>query len=256
MTKKFILGLLFALGLLSTAFGAGEGAALDKFPTDRVSNLPALQNGARLFVNHCLNCHSANYMRFNRMTDIGLTEEQIKKNLMFSAKKVGDPMTITMNPVQAKDWFGAAPPDLTVIARSRSGPRGSGADYLYTYMRTFYRDDSTLTGWNNLAFPNAAMPHVLWEMQGQQRAVFNVEKDAHDPSKTHSVFKAFEPISAGTLTTAEYNEAMADLVAYMQWMSEPHQGQRVRLGVLVLLFLAVFTLIAWRLNAAFWKDVK
>ncbi|HYN58760.1 MAG TPA: cytochrome c1 [Rubrivivax sp.] len=256
MTKRFFLGLLLALGLLGGAHAAGGGVALDKFPADRVTNLAALQNGARLFVNHCLNCHSASYMRFNRMTDIGLTEEQIKNNLVFGAKKVGDPMSITMNPVQAKDWFGAAPPDLTVVARSRAGNGGSGADYLYTYMRTFYRDDSTITGWNNLAFPNAAMPHVLWELQGQQRAVFATEKDAHDPAKTHSVFKGFEPLSAGAMSGAEYNEAVADLVAFMQWMAEPHRGQRVRLGVFVLLFLAVFTLIAWRLNAAYWKDIK
>jgi ubiquinol-cytochrome c reductase cytochrome c1 subunit len=165
-------------------------------------------------------------------------------------------MTITLDPVQAKDFFGAAPPDLTVVARSRAGNGGSGADYIYTYMRTFYRDDSTITGWNNLVFPNAAMPNVLWELQGQQRAVFASEKDPHDPSKSHSVFKGFEPLSAGKLNTAEYNEAVADLVAFMQWMAEPHQGQRVRLGVFVLLFLAVFTLIAWRLNAAYWKDIK
>jgi ubiquinol-cytochrome c reductase cytochrome c1 subunit len=190
------------------------------------------------------------------MRDIGLSDEQIKNNLMFAAKKVGDPMTITLDPVQAKDFFGAAPPDLTVVARSRAGNGGSGADYLYTYMRTFYRDDSTITGWNNLAFPNAAMPHVLWELQGQQRAVFATEKDAHDPSKSHAVFKGFETMTEGKLNSAEYNEAVADLVAFMQWMSEPHQGQRVRLGVFVLLFLAVFTVIAWRLNAAYWKDVK
>jgi ubiquinol-cytochrome c reductase cytochrome c1 subunit len=256
MTKRFFAGLFLALGLLAGAHAAGGGIALDRFPRERLNNLPALQNGARLFVNHCLNCHSANYMRYNRMVDIGLSEEQIKNNLMFAAKKVGDPMTITLDPVQAKEFFGAAPPDLTVIARSRAGNGGSGADYLYTYMRTFYRDDSTLTGWNNLAFPNAAMPHVLWELQGQQRAVFAQEKDAHDPSKTHAVFKGFEPITEGTLNTAQYNEAMADLVAFMQWMAEPHQSQRVRLGVFVLLFLAVFTLIAWRLNAAYWKDIK
>ncbi len=165
-------------------------------------------------------------------------------------------MTITMNPVQAKDWFGAAPPDLTVMARSRASGAGSGADYLYTYLRTFYRDDSTITGWNNLVFPNVAMPHVLWELQGQQRAVFETTADPHDPSKTHHVFKNFEPLTQGTMTTAQYNEAVADLVAFMQWMGEPHQHQRVRLGVFVLLFLAVFTLIAWRLNAAYWKDVK
>ena len=256
MTKRILLGLCLAFGLLSGAHAAGGGVALDRFPTERVTNLPALQNGARLFVNYCLNCHSANYMRYNRMRDIGLTEEQIKSNLMFAAKKVGDPMTITLDPVQAKDFFGAAPPDLTVVARSRAGNGGSGADYLYTYMRTFYRDDSTVTGWNNLVFPSVAMPHVLWELQGQQRAVFATEKDAHDPTKSHAVFKGFEPMNEGTLSTAKYNEAVADLVAFMQWMAEPHQSQRVRLGVFVLLFLAVFTLIAWRLNAAYWKDIK
>ena len=224
MTKRFLLGLCLALGLLAGAHAAGGGVALDRFPAERVTNLPALQNGARLFVNYCLNCHSANYMRYNRMRDIGLSDEQIKNNLMFAGTKVGDTMHVTLDPVQAKDFFGAAPPDLTVIARSRAGSGGSGADYLYTYMRTFYRDDSTVTGWNNLVFPSVAMPHVLWELQGQQRAVFEMEKDAHDPSKTHAVFKSFEPQSAGTLNAAEYNEAVADLVAFMQWMGEPHQA--------------------------------
>ncbi len=256
MTKRFILGLLLALGLLAGAQASEGGPALDKFPAERVTNLPALQNGARLFVNYCQNCHSANYMRYNRMRDIGLTDEQIKNNLMFAGKKVGDTMSIALDPVQAKDFFGAAPPDLTVIARSRAGNGGSGADYLYTYMRSFYRDDSTTTGWNNLVFPSVAMPHVLWELQGQQRAVFEQEKDPHDPSKTHVAFKGFEPVTAGQLNAREYNEAVADLVAFMQWMAEPAQGQRVRLGVFVLLFLAVFTVIVWRLNAAFWKDVK
>jgi ubiquinol-cytochrome c reductase cytochrome c1 subunit len=253
--KKLILTLLIALGSLSAAQASGV-VALDKFPADRVTNLAALQNGAKLFVNYCLNCHSASYMRYNRMQDIGLTEEQIKKNLMFAGQKVGDTMKVSLDPVQAKDWFGAAPPDLTVIARSRAGDNGSGADYLYTYMRSFYRDDSTVTGWNNRVFPSVAMPHVLWELQGQQRAVFATEKDPHDPAQTLHVFKGFEPLSAGSMSQAQYNEAVADLVAYLQWMGEPHQGQRVRLGVLVLLFLAFFTVIAWRLNAAYWKDVK
>jgi len=256
MTKRFLLGLLIALGLVSGAFASEGGAALDRFPADRVTNLPALQNGARLFVNYCLNCHSANYMRYNRMRDIGLTDEQIKNNLMFAGKKVGDTMAVTLDPVQAKDFFGAAPPDLTVIARSRAGNGGSGADYLYTYMRTFYRDDGTVTGWNNMVFPSVAMPNVLWELQGQQRAVFDTEKDPHDPTKTHAVFKGFEPLSEGKLTAAQYNEAVADLVAFMQWMAEPYHGLRVRLGVFVLLFLAMFTVIAWRLNAVYWKDVK
>ena len=255
MMKKIFLGLLVALGLLGNALASG-GATLDKFPADRVTNLPALQNGARLFVNYCLNCHSASYMRYNRMRDIGLTDEQIKNNLLFAGNKVGDTMSVTLDPVQAKDFFGAAPQDLTVIARSRAGNGGSGADYLYTYMRTFYRDDSTVTGWNNLVFPSVAMPHVLWELQGQQRAVFATEKDAHDPSKSHAVFKGFEPVSAGQLNSAEYNEAVADLVAFMQWMAEPNRATRVRIGVFVMLFLAVFTVIAWRLNKAYWKVIK
>mgnify|MGYP000334802517 CR=1 FL=1 len=158
--------------------------------------------------------------------------------------------------INHEDWFGATPPDLTVIARSRAGEGGSGADYLYTYLRTYYRDETKATGWNNLAFPSVGMPHVLWELQGQQKAVFADEKDPHDATKTVHVFKGFEPITKGTLTPAEYNLAVADLVAYLQWMAEPMQGERVRLGVWVLLFLLGFTLIAWRLNAAFWKDVK
>jgi ubiquinol-cytochrome c reductase cytochrome c1 subunit len=256
MMKKLILSLLVALCMLPAARAAGGAAALDRFPVERVTDLAALQNGAKLFVNYCLNCHSANYMRYNRMQDIGLSNEQIEDNLMFAAKKVGEAMKVTLDPVQAKDWFGTAPPDLTVIARSRASAAGSGADYLYTYMRSFYRDDSTATGWNNLVFPNVAMPHVMWELQGQPRATFATEKDPHDPSKTHSVFKGFTMQQAGAMSPAQYNEAVADLVAYLQWMGEPYQTERVRLGVIVLIFLALFTLIAWRLNAAYWKDVK
>jgi ubiquinol-cytochrome c reductase cytochrome c1 subunit len=149
------------------------------------------------------------------------------------------------------------PPDLSVIARSRSAAgQGTGADYIYTYLRTYYRDETKATGWNNAAFPNVGMPHVLWELQGQQRAVFVDVPDAHDPKKVTHVFKGLEPITPGTLTPAQYNEAVADLVAYLKWMSEPNQADRVRLGVWVLMFLAVFTVIAWRLNASFWKDVK
>ena len=165
-------------------------------------------------------------------------------------------MTVALEPKQAKEWFGAAPPDLSLIARSRASGAGSGADYLYTYLRTFYRDDTKATGWNNLVFPSVAMPHVLWELQGQQRAVFVERPDPHDAKKSIQVFEGFEPISAGSLSKTEYDAAVADLVAYLQWMGEPAQNQRVRIGVWVLLFLGLFTVIAWRLNAAFWKDVK
>ncbi|MDP1899078.1 MAG: cytochrome c1 [Rubrivivax sp.] len=255
--KKLILSLLACLALFGTARAASEGPAWDKFPTERVTDLAALQRGAKLFVNYCMNCHSAAYLRYNRLRDIGLTEQQIKENLVFTGVKVGDTMKAAIDPKEAKEWFGALPPDLTVIARSRAdGAKGSGADYLYTYLRSYYRDETKVTGWNNLVFPSVGMPHALWELQGPQRAVFVQEKDAHNPAKTAHVFKGFEPIGPGTLSAPEYNNAVADLVAFLQWMGEPNQGSRVRLGVWVLLFLAVFTVIAWRLNAAFWKDIK
>ncbi len=257
MMKKLILALLTSLTMASPSFASSEGLPWDKFPTERVTELAALQNGAKLFVNYCLNCHAAGYMRYNRMRDIGLTEEQIKSNLVFTGAKVGDTMKVALAPLDAKAWFGGLPPDLTLVARSRSdGAKGSGADYIYTYLRSYYRDDTKATGWNNLAFPNVGMPHALWELQGQQRAVFADEKDGHDPSKTVHVFKRFEPITVGTMNQEQYKLAVADLVAYLQWMSEPAQAERVRLGVWVLLFLGVFTLIAWRLNASYWKDIK
>lgn len=255
--KKIIALLLAGLASVTGAWAAGGGVAWDHFPTQKLTDTAALQNGAKLFTNYCLNCHSAAYMRYNRLRDIGLTDEQIRDNLLFAGEKVGETMQVAMNPQEAKQWFGATPPDLTVIARSRAAPgQGSGADYLYTFLRTFYRDETKATGWNNLAFPSVGMPHVLWQLQGQRRAVYADEKDPHDAAKTLHVFKGYEQITPGTLSAREYDEAVGDLVAFLQWMGEPMQKDRVRLGVIVLIFLALFTVIAWRLNAAFWKDVK
>ena len=255
--KKLFLTLLLSFGLVAGAAASEGGIHWDKFPETKMNDVAALQNGAKVFVNYCLNCHNAAYMRYNRLRDIGLTEDRIKKNLMFATEKVGDTMKTALDAKNAKDWFGGVPPDLTVIARSRAEiGKGSGADYLYTYLRTYYRDDTKATGWNNLAYPNVGMPNVLWELQGQRSAKYVEEKDAHDPKKTAHVFAGFEQTAAGSLTPQQYDETVGDLVAYLQWMGEPAQGQRVRLGVWVLLFLTVFTVIAWRLNAAFWKDIK
>ncbi len=255
--KKFIATLLIGLGLASGAMANSGGMEWDKFPKEKMTDVASLQNGAKIFVNYCLNCHAAAFMRYNRLRDIGLTEAQIKGNLMFATEKVGDVMKVSLDPKQAKDWFGATPPDLTVIARSRAdGAKGSGADYLYTYMRTFYRDETKATGWNNLAFPSVAMPHVLWELQGQRAAKFVEEADPHDHAKKVHVFKGFEQLTPGTMDARAYDNAVGDLVAYLQWMGEPAQAQRFRLGVLVLLGLGIFTLFAWRLNASYWKDVK
>jgi ubiquinol-cytochrome c reductase cytochrome c1 subunit len=251
-TQKFILGLLLACGFTLGAQANVGAAAWDKAPA-KTSDMAALQNGAKLFVNYCLNCHSAAFMRYNRLGDIGLTAEQIRSNLLVTNSKIGDTMKAAIDPQQAKAWFGVNPPDLTVIARSRAGAGGTGADYLYTYMRSFYKDDTKPTGWNNLLFPNVAMPHVLWELQGERRAVFE-EVKVHGAAT--SVFKGWEQVKPGTMTAPQYDQAVGDLVAYLQWMGEPVQNTRVRVGVWVLLFLAVFTFCAWRLNAVYWKEVK
>ena len=258
--KKILLSLLAALALIGATSGAGAsegGYAWDKFPEQKSIDVASLQNGAKLFVNYCLNCHSASYMRYNRMKDIGLSDEQIKKNLLFATDKVGETMKVALDPKQAKEWLGAPPPDLSVIARSRSDiGKGTGADYLYTYLRTYYRDDTKATGWNNMAFPDVAMPNVLWELQGQRTAKFVDEKDHHDPSKTVHVFEGFEQVTPGKLDEQAYNEAVGDLVAYLNWIAEPAQNKRTQIGVWVLIFLGVLTLFTWRLNASYWKDVK
>ena len=234
--KKLLVAILFAPLL---ALASGVELHLDKAP-DRSNDMPALQHGAKIFVNYCLNCHSASYMRYNRLKDIGLTDAQIKANLMFTADKVGEPMRIGMQRADAKVWFGAAPPDLTVIARARSSEFGSGADWLYTYLRTFYRDETRPTGWNNVVFANVGMPHVLWELQGEQ--VMGAD---------HTLTLSKE----GTLKPAEFDSAVADLVAFLQYMGEPMAEFRKKLGVVVLIFLAVFFVFAYALNREYWKDV-
>ena len=250
--KKLILFVLVAFGLAGAALASEGGAHWDKAP-NRTNDLPALQNGARLFVNYCLNCHSAAYMRYNRLRDIGLTEQQIKDNLVFGDAKVGDVMKAAVDPKEAKEWFGANPPDLTLVARSRAGEAGTGADYLYTYMRSFYRDAEKPTGWNNLVFPNVGMPHVLWQLQGEREPEWETLKEHGHETK---VFKGWKQLSPGAMTPLQYDQAMGDLVGYLQWMSEPAQNYRVRVGAWVLMFLTVLTVIVWRLNAAFWKEVK
>jgi ubiquinol-cytochrome c reductase cytochrome c1 subunit len=250
--KKILLGFALAFGMSGAVLAAGGGIPLDKAP-QRTNDMAALQNGAKLFVNYCLNCHSAAFMRYNRLRDIGLNDKQIAENLTFTTDKIGDTMKASIDPRDAKAWFGANPPDLTLVARSRSSSSGSGADYIYTLLRTYYRDDTKPTGWNNLMYPNIAMPNPLWELQGERLPVFNKVNSHGQEVEVH---KGWEPVKPGTLSAAQFDQNVGDLVAYLQWMSEPGQNSRVRIGVWVLLFLGVFTIIAWRLNAAFWKDIK
>jgi ubiquinol-cytochrome c reductase cytochrome c1 subunit len=250
--KKLFLGLALALGLSGSALASSGAFPLDKAP-QRTNDMAALQNGAKIFVNYCLSCHSAAFMRFNRLRDIGLTDKQIAENLTFTTDKIGETMKSAIDPRQAKEWFGANPPDLSVIARSRASGAGSGADYIYTFLRTYYRDETKPTGWNNKVFPSVGMPNPLWELQGERAPVMEkVEGHGHEAER----FMGWQQVKPGTLSPEAFDQNVGDLVAYLQWMAEPAANTRVRIGLWVMLFLAAFAVVAWRLNAAFWKDVK
>lgn len=229
--KKVLLAAVFALPVLAMA---SEEVHLDKAPVD-ASNHASLQRGARTFVNYCLNCHSANYMRYNRLLEIGLTEKQIKDNLLFAGEKVGDTMKVAMDKKEAAKWLGAAPPDLSVEVRAR------GADWVYTYMRGFYRDDTRPTGWNNTVFDKVGMPHVLYELQGEQA----LDHETHE-------LKLVKP---GRLSVEEYDTLVGDLTNFMAYMAEPAKQQRNQLGWIVLLFLGVLLVLTYKLKKAYWKDV-
>ncbi|MGA8005501.1 MAG: cytochrome c1 [Burkholderiales bacterium] len=243
--KRFLVALFLAVLGSSAAQAAEEGYRLDRAPIDP-TDLVSLQAGARTFTNYCLSCHSAEYMRYNRLTDIGLTTDQIRDNLMFASDKVGDTMKVALTPQEGKKWFGVAPPDLTVIARAR------GADWLYTYLRTFYRDPKTVTGWNNAVFPNVAMPNVLWTLQGQ-RALDIVKGDegGHE-----TVDYKWRQLSPGRESQVEYDTTVRDLVNYLVYMGEPAAVERKRIGIVVLFALGILFIFAYLLKKEYWKDVK
>jgi ubiquinol-cytochrome c reductase cytochrome c1 subunit len=273
---SFVAALLLASG--TALASGGPELRMPASPTDPLDQA-SLQRGARTFVNYCLNCHSARFMRYNRLTDIGLTEQQIAENLILTGKfvtpqggttiyvptKPGDTMTTSLSPADGKAWFGAPPPDLSVEARVR------GTQWLYNYFRAFYRDEASATGWNNLLFPNVAMPHVLWELQGPTRLVstqYANHEEAQSALLAAKGIAALEPVpggkyvvktivqdAPGTLTTAEYDRAVADLVNYMDYMAEPNKVKRGRLGIVVLLFLGVLFVLAYWLKREYWKDL-
>jgi ubiquinol-cytochrome c reductase cytochrome c1 subunit len=240
MKRLLLLALLFPLAAV-----ASEAVNPDRAPID-IRDAASIQRGAKLFVNYCLNCHSAQYMRYNRLEDLGLTEQQIRDNLMFASDKVGNTMSIAARKSDQAAWFGVVPPDLSVIARSR------GADWLYTYLRTYYRDDKSATGWNNLAFPNVGMPHVLWQLQGTQVATVEEKDDGHGGK--HKEIK-LELAVPGSVSVAEYDGLVADLVNYLVFMGEPAQARRAQIGYAVLMALGVLFVLVYLLKKEFWKDV-
>ncbi len=239
---------LAAVALLAPtlAFSAEVALNLDKAPVSR--DPVALQNGAKLFVNYCLNCHSASFVRYNTLEQIGLDEQQIRDNLLFTGERVGDLMKIAMRPAESKVWFGTAPPDLALVARQRASGYGSGADWLYTYLRQFYRDPERPSGFNNVVFENVGMPHVFWELQGDQIAHVTENPDG---TKNYRL----ELAKPGKLSPEAYDKAVADLVSFMVWMAEPVAAKRETIGMYVLIFLAGLFVLTYALKKNYWKDI-
>ena len=243
--KKLIIAFLFAATpMLANASG---GVHLDSVDID-MSDKASLQNGAKLFVNYCLSCHSAQYMRYNRMAvDLELTEDEVLTNLMFASEKIGDTMTIAMDKDDATAWFGTKVPDLSVTARSR------GAEWLYTYLRTFYVDAERPWGVNNATFKDVGMPHVLWELEGMKKPVYETHTDAEGhETKTISGYEIVQP---GKMSAGEYDNAVRDLVNFMVYVGEPAKMQRYTIGIWVLLFLVILFVPAYAMKKEFWKDI-
>ncbi len=256
-----LAGMLACLALAAPlAATASVGAKLDRMPADvNPNDSLSLQRGAQVYVNYCLGCHGASYMRYNRLQDLGLNEQQIRDNLIFTGAKVGDLMKTGMDPKDAKEWFGAPPPDLSVIARSRSSGAGSGADWLYTYLRGFYRDPSRPTGWNNTVFPNVGMPHVLYQLQGEQALKTEAVLQPRGSGKKEDALKIevqkLVLEKPGIMKPAEYDRLAADLVNFLAYVAEPSRHFRQQLGIYVLMFLGVLFVLAYALKKEFWKDV-
>lgn len=280
MIKKLLATLAISFAFIQPSVSAD--VKLDRAP-NRINDMASLQNGAKLFVNYCLSCHAATSMRYNKLTDIGLTEEEIKRNLLFTTDKIGDLMNIAMTREDGTKWFGSAPPDLSVIARAKSQTMGaSGVDYVYSFLRGFYRDASRTTGWDNVIFPSVGMPNVLWELQGAQTFDRTVISPAQGEGsnnwvRTTTHYDAYgfatnksedlgnyngDRATTVKLTPADerqaaaFNNNVADLANFLGWMAEPGQQFRKKLGVAVLFFLGLFFVVAWRLNAVYWKNVK
>jgi ubiquinol-cytochrome c reductase cytochrome c1 subunit len=239
--RKVLLWVLLVPGTLLAAEG---GYRLDTAPINP-RDLVSLQSGARTFVNYCLNCHGAQFMRYNRLADLGLSEAQIRDNLVLTDAKVGDTMKVALGAKEGKALFGAAPPDLSVIGRSR------GADWLYTYLRTFYRDPKSPTGWNNAVFPQVAMPHALWALQGERALEIT-----HHGEPGHAVAEyKWSQVSAGELSSVQYDTLVRDLVNFLVYMGEPAAADRKSIGVVVLFVLGILFVLAYLVKKEFWKDV-
>jgi ubiquinol-cytochrome c reductase cytochrome c1 subunit len=262
----FLLAALLCAGTEAALASGGADLRMEPAPVNRL-DVASLQRGARNFTNYCLNCHSAKFMRYQRLTGLGIDASMVQDNLMFATSKIGDPMIAAMTAADAKAFFGVVPPDLSVEAHVR------GTDWLYNYFLGFYRDDKSVSGWNNLVFPNVAMPHVAWQLQGAGRLV-ETEYEDHEkaiaaviavkglaklePAKGGKwIVQTIEqdPDAPGTLTPVQYQLWVADLVNYLDYMAEPDKNKRISLGIMVLIYLGVLFAFAYALKRSYWRDL-
>ncbi len=241
----YVFAAFLLLPVASVTASAAGGAGVEHSGAN-INDVASLQRGAKYFVNYCLSCHTLSYVRYNRVAeDLQLSEEAVMENLVFSDAKFGETMSIAMDPEQAKAWFGKTPPDLSLSGRSR------GADWLYSYLLGFYKDENG--GWNNTLLPNASMPHVLWTLQGIQTPIYR--QDTDENGYTHEVIDHFELTTPGTESPEEFKQTARDIAAFLDYAGEPAKLKRKSVGVWVILFLVFFTSIAYLLKAEYWRDV-
>lgn len=240
------LSLLLPIIPFATAFAASE-VHLEHSGAN-VNDTASLQRGAAMYINYCSGCHSAQYMRYNRLAeDLELGEELVEENLIFGEREISDYMTASMPSGNAEEWFGIEPPDLTLVARTKAG----GVDWVFTFLKSFYLTED---GWNNRVLENASMPHVLWKLQGIQEPVYETHTD--DQGVEHREIVDLELVEQGTMSPQEYDLALRDLSAFLEYMAEPAVLERKTVGVWVILFLVFFTFLSYLLYKEFWKDVK
>jgi ubiquinol-cytochrome c reductase cytochrome c1 subunit len=250
--KRILAAIVVAIVLLTSAAGAlAAGGDMELTPAENdVGNIASLQRGARNFMNYCSGCHSAKYVRYNTIArNLELSEDEVVENLMFNAEKTFETIQTNMSDEEAKRWFGQPPPDLSLMARAK------GADYIYNFLHGFYLDPKSPTGVDNLYLGGTSMPHVLWELQGYQEAVFE-ETQAGDGEGPTRHFDRFEPRTAGTLSAEQYDDFVRDTVNFLEYISEPVRGKRRVMGVWVLMFLIFFYIVASMLKNQIWKDVS
>lgn len=246
----YALFVTISVATLFLMFNSNHTSHPEKRAHIDVTDKASLQRGAATFRDYCLSCHGLSMVRYNQLSKIGLSKEDIEQSMLTTADKIGDTMQVAMRRDDAKKWFGVAPPDLSLEAAAKK------PDWIYSYLIGFYRDDTRPTGWNNIYFENVGMPHALWQEEGTKEAIFEETPDHKDPTKIVKKFKGFTVAEGGKLDAEAFERKANDVTNFLVWASEPDQHSRKMIGLGVLAFLLLLSFLAWKLNKNYWKDIK